>query len=260
MSALPQKVLFIVAATYCCAVLWMWIRQESYLFVPKHYDPYPQFEPFRWDRTINGVHHQGWFLDKGKEKTVIYHGGNAEDLAGHCEVMMAGLDANALLVNYRGYGQSAGTPGEKELVADCIAIFDLFCAEKNIAPSTIYLMGRSLGTGVAIQVAAARPQAAGLILVTPYESIAAIARFQYPWLPIERMLRHPFRAIDFAPKIKMPTRVILAEFDEVIPVESGRKLGEALGGPKEIITLPMGHMDINEHPGYFGMINRFINP
>jgi pimeloyl-ACP methyl ester carboxylesterase len=58
----------------------------------------------------------------------------------------------------------------------------------------------------------------------------------------------------------MPTRVILAEFDEVIPVESGRKLGEALGGPKEIITLPMGHMDINEHPGYFGTINRFINP
>jgi pimeloyl-ACP methyl ester carboxylesterase len=253
------RIVLLVVILYVCAVLWMWIRQESYLFVPKHYDPYPEFEHFRWDRTINGVQHQGWFLDKGKENTVIYHGGNAEDLAGHCEVMMAGLDANALLVNYRGYGQSAGTPGEKEMVADCIAVFDLFCAEKNIAPSNIYLMGRSLGTGVAIQVADARPQAAGLILITPYESIAAVARFQYPWLPIERMLRHPFRAIDYAPKIKMPALVVLAEFDEVIPIESGQKLGEALGGPKEIITLPMGHMDINEHPVYFGAINRFIN-
>jgi hypothetical protein len=118
-------------------------------------------------------------------------------------------------------------------------------------------MGRSLGTGVAIQVAAAR-LAAGLILVTPYENIAAIARFQYPWLPLHRMLRHPFPAIDFAPQIKMPALIILSEFDEVIPIESGRKLGEALGGPKEFITLPTGHMDINEHPDYFAIINRFI--
>jgi hypothetical protein len=260
MSALLLKLLAIVAVAYSCAVLWMWARQESYLFLPKHYDPLPEFERYRWDRTINGVQHQGWFLDNGKEKTVIYHGGNAEDLAGHCDVMMDGLDANALLVNYRGYGQSEGAPGEKEIVADGIAIFDLFCAEKNVSPSNIVLMGRSLGCGVAIQVAAARPQVSGLILVTPYESIAAIAKFQYPWIPIERMLRHPFRAIDVAPKIKMPTLVLLSEFDEVIPVGSGKKLSEALGGPKEIITLPMGHNDTNEHPGYFAAINRFIHP
>jgi pimeloyl-ACP methyl ester carboxylesterase len=243
---------------YGCTVLWMWIRQEHYQFIPKHYDPFPEFETFRWDRNINGVQLQGWFLDKGKEKTVIYHGGNAEDLAGHCEVMMNELDANVLLVNYRGYGQSEGKPGEKEMVADSIAIFDLFCSEKNIAPSNIILMGRSLGTGVSVQVAAARPQAAGLILVTPYENIAAIARFQYPWLPLDRMLRHPFPAIDFAPQINMPALVLLAEFDDVIPVESGRKLGEALGGSKEIITLPTDHMEINQHPDYFNIINRFL--
>jgi pimeloyl-ACP methyl ester carboxylesterase len=73
------------------------------------------------------------------------------------------------------------------------------------------------------------------------------------------MLRHPFPAIDFAPQIKMPALVILSEFDEIIPIETGRRLGEALGGSKEIITLPMGHMDINEHPGYFGAINAFVN-
>jgi len=258
MGALLLNLLLIVAATYGCAVLWMWIRQEHYLFLPKHYDPFPKFERFRWDRVIHGVPHQGWFLDKGKEKTVIYHGGNAEDLAGHCEVMMEGLDANVLLVNYRGYGQSKGKPGEKELVADCLEIYDLFRKETGTPAEKLFLMGRSLGTGVAIQVAAAR-LAAGLILVTPYENIAAIARFQYPWLPLHRMLRHTFHAIDFAPKIQMPSLVILAESDEVIPIESGRKLGEALGGPKEVITLPTGHMDINEHPGYFVAINKFIN-
>ncbi|MFA5027752.1 MAG: alpha/beta hydrolase [Candidatus Methylomirabilota bacterium] len=259
MSSLGFKLILLVAVIYVCAVLWMWARQENYLFLPKHYEVLPEFERFRWDRKINGVQHQGWFLDKGKARTVIYHGGNAEDLAGHCEVMMDGLDANALLVNYRGYGQSEGTPGEKEMVADCVAIFDLFCAEKNVAPSNIFLMGRSLGSGVAIQVAAARPEAAGIILVTPYESMETIARFRYPWLPAKGILRHSFRAIDYAPKIQMPALVLLSEFDEVIPVATGRKLGEALGGPKEIITLPMGHMDINEHPGYYGAINHFVN-
>ena len=250
--------LFLVSVAYVGAVLWMWAMQERYLFQPKRYDPPPQFEPFRWDRTVNGIRRQGWFIDKGHEKTVIYHGGNAEDLAGHCGIFFDGLEANTLLVNYRGYGHSEGKPGEKEMVEDAVAVFDLFCEERNIPPSNLFLMGRSLGSGVAVQVAAARPQAAGLILVTPYESIEKVARFQYPWLPIKWVLRHPFRSIHFAPEIQMPALVLLAEFDEVIPVETGRRLGQALGGPTEIITLPTGHNDMQEHFRYFAAINRFI--
>ncbi len=252
------RIALLLVVLYGGAVVWMWARQEAYLFLPKRYEVLPEFERYRWDQTINGVRLQGWFIDKGAEKTLIYHGGNAEDLAGHCDVLFDGLDINALLINYRGYGESEGVPGEKEMVADCIAIFDLFCQEKNISPSNIFLMGRSLGSGISVQVAAARPQAAGVILVTPYESIAAIAKFQYPWLPLHRMLRHPFRAIDHAPAMKMPALILLAESDEVIPIESGLKLGEAWGGPKEIIILPMGHNDINEHPDYFEAINRFV--
>lgn len=258
MSAFILKLLLLIAVAYCCAVLWMWIKQESYLFLPNHWKPLPQFGKYRWDREVNGVKLQGWFLDKGADKTVIYHGGNAEDLSGHCDVLFDGLEVNALLVNYRGYGASEGTPGEKEMVSDCTAILDLFCKEKQVPPSSVFLMGRSLGSGVSVQVAAARPDVAGVILVTPHESIAAIAKFQYPWLPIEKMLRHPFRSIDYAPDMQVPALVLLAEFDKVIPVESGRKLGEAWGGPKEIITLPMGHDDINEHPAYFEAINRFV--
>jgi pimeloyl-ACP methyl ester carboxylesterase len=239
-------------------VLWMWVRQESYLFIPNHYEVQPEFEKYRWDREVNGVRLQGWFLDKGADTTVVFHGGNAQDMAGHCERIFTALQSNALLVNYRGYGQSEGTPGEKEMVADSIAVLDLFCKEQQAPLSSIVLLGRSLGSGISTQVAAARPQVAGVILVTPYESIAAIARFQYPWLPIEKMLRHPFRAIDYAPNNLMPALILLAEFDEVIPIESGRKLGEAWGGPKEIITLPTGHNDINEHPDYFEAINRFV--
>ncbi|QHI70463.1 alpha/beta hydrolase [Tichowtungia aerotolerans] len=252
------KLMVLAILVYAGAVIFMWVRQDRFLFKPNHWEPLPEFEKYRWDREVNGVKLQGWFLDKGCDKTVIYHGGNAEDLAGHCDVLFQGLTTNALLVNYRGYGQSEGRPAEKDMIADCIAVLDLFCKEKAVPFSSIFLMGRSLGSGVSVQVAAARPEVAGVILVTPYESIAAIARFQYPWLPIERLLHHPFQSIDFAPALKLPALVLLAEFDEVIPVESGLRLGSAWGGPKEIITLPTGHMDINEHPDYFTAINRFV--
>ncbi|MBC8207107.1 MAG: alpha/beta hydrolase [Kiritimatiellaeota bacterium] len=259
MGPMLLRIALLLITAWAGAVAWMWVRQEAYLFIPNHWDPLAEFESYRWDREINGVKLQGWFLDKGADITVVFHGGNAQDMAGHCERIFAELDSNALLVNYRGYGQSEGTPGEKEIVADSIAVLDLFCKEKQVPLSSIYLLGRSIGSGVSTQVAAARPEVAGVILVTPYESIAAIARFQYPWLPIERFLRHPFRSIDYAPNLQIPALILLAEFDEVIPVESGRKLGEAWGGPKEIVTLPTGHNDINEHPDYFEAINRFVS-
>ena len=252
------RIALVLGACYLGAFVWMWVRQEKYLFLPRRYEVDPSFEKYRWDQTVRGVHLQGWFIDKGKGKTVIYYGGNAEDLAAHCGVLYDGLDANALLINYRGYGQSEGTPTEVDMVADCIELFDRFCEHHQVDPKNIYLMGRSLGSGVAVQVANARPKAAGVILVTPYESIPVIARFQYPWQPLTLIIRHPFRSIDYAPNIKMPALVLLAANDEVIPVESGQRLGEAWGGSKEIITLPVGHMDINEHPDYFKAINRFM--
>lgn len=253
------RILLILLVSYVGAILWMWVRQESYLFLPQQFSPLPEFERYRWNREINGVQLEGWFIDRDAPRTVIYHGGNAEDLSAHCPVMANGLrDANALLVNYRGYGRSEGLPGEEVMVRDAIAVFDLFLEETGADPQSVFLMGRSLGTGVAVQTAAARPQAAGLILVTPYESIEAIARFQYPWLPVRGILRHPFRSIDHAPTIAMPVLILLAEYDRVIPLETGQRLAEAFAGPVEVITLPFGHNDIQEDGRYFGSINRFI--
>lgn len=252
------RIFLLFAAIYLAAFVWMWTRQERYLFQPCIAAVDPAFEPYRWNPTVRSVSLQGWFLDRGKEQTVIYYGGNSEDLAGHCRVLFDGLDANALLVNYRGYGRSAGAPSERAIVADSIALFDQFCKEKQIDPQCVYLMGRSLGSGVAVQVAHARPQAAGIILVTPYESIAALARAQYPWLPLKGVLRHPFRSIEFAPRIQMSALILLAEFDAVTPVEGGRKLGAAWGGPKQMITLPATHNTIHEQRAYFETINQFI--
>lgn len=252
------RILLLIALAYGGAFVWMWWRQEHYLFLPCRYDPPEGAERFRWNPSVNGVQLQGWFLDKGAARTVIYYGGNAEDVSGHIEPFFARLEANALLVNYRGYGESEGKPGEQAMVADALAIYDRFIAEKQIAPESIILMGRSLGSGVAVQVAAARP-ARGTVLVTPFESVAAIARFQYPWLITKGILRHPFRSVDLAPGIRVPLLTLLAQFDEVIPVETGQRLTAAWGGPAETVTLPATHNEINDDPGYFDAINRFVN-
>lgn len=252
------RILLLVALAYGGAMALMWIRQEHYLFLPCRYDPPDGAERFAWNVDVNGVQLQGWFLDKGAARTVIYYGGNAEDVSGQIEPFFARLEANALLVNYRGYGASEGKPSEKNMVADALSVYDRFVAEKQIAPENIILMGRSLGSGVAVQVAAARP-ARGVVLVTPFESIAAIARFQYPWLITKGILRHPFRCVEIAPRIQTPLLTLLAQFDEVIPVSSGQRLTAAWGGPNEAVTLPSTHNEINEDPGYYDAINRFVN-
>ncbi|MFA5687958.1 MAG: alpha/beta fold hydrolase [Kiritimatiellales bacterium] len=256
--SLIVRIIFICALLYAGILCWMWIRQEKFLFQPKHENPPAAFEHFRWDRTIDGFWHEGWFIDKKKPVTVIYHGGNAEDLANHVEIMFNGLDANVLMINYRGYGLSAGKPGEKVMVSDAIQLYDLFRAETGTPAEQLFLMGRSLGTGIAVQVAAARPSA-GLILVTPYAKIEDAARFQYPFLPpLNLLLRHRFRSIDYVTTIQTPALILLAAHDEMIPLQSGETLAEIYAGTKKIITLPTGHMDIHEIPEYFAAMNKFI--
>ncbi len=121
---------------------------------------------------------------------ILYFGGNAEEVSW----MLARAARHApgtgwLLVDYRGYGSSAGAPSEKTLVADALAWHDH--ATRELGAARIFVFGRSLGSGVAVQLAAARP-VAGVVVVAPYDSLTSVARRYYPFLPVGLMLKHPF--------------------------------------------------------------------
>lgn len=106
--------------------------------------------------------------------------------------------------------------------------------------------------------AGARPVRAA-ILVTPYDSIAAVASGQYPYLPVRLLLRHPFPSTDWAQKTQAPALLLAAERDFVVPATHAQRLFEAWAGAKQIHVLPQtGHNDIEMHPDYYRLINEFL--
>lgn len=171
-------------------------------------------------RGTDGTRLSGWLMtpeSKGPHPAVVYFGGRSEEVswvARDAGRMFPGMAV--LAVNYRGYGGSHGQPGEALLVADACMLFDWLSARTGVDPNRIALVGRSLGSGVAVQVAQARP-AHSLVLVTPYDSILALAKRRFRGVPVRLVLRHRFESVRHAPSLRVPTLVLRAENDVVVP-------------------------------------------
>lgn len=151
---------------------------------------------------------------------VVYLGGNAEDVSSSFPGLSVAFPDHAIyLLHYRGYGGSSGTPSEATLFADAIALFDKIHSEHP----DIVVVGRSLGSGVAVHLASIRP-VTRLVLVTPYDSIQELAALQFPYFPVRWLLRDKFESWRYAGQVTAPTVVIVAEHDEVIPRASTEAL------------------------------------
>lgn len=189
---------------------------------------------------------------------VLYFGGNAEEVSWMLEGIGNAPGVSWLLVSYRGYGLSEGSPGEAALVSDALQWFDHATTLSGVDPKRIFAFGRSLGSGVAVALADQRPLA-GLILATPYDSLAAVAKRYYWYLPVGLLLKHRFDSIALAPKLKQPLLCLIAERDEVIPPVHGERLFEAWGGAKRKILLQeAGHNSTDAHPMFWPAIREFL--
>lgn len=189
---------------------------------------------------------------------VIYFGGNAEEVSGM--VADAGRFGGwaLLAVNYRGYGTSEGRPGETALFSDARLLYDYAAGRPDIDRNRIVIMGRSLGSGVAVHLAAERP-GAGVILVSPYDSITSVAQGVYPFLPVRLLLKHPFDSLSRAVHMAAPMLCLVAGEDSVIPEAHSRRLFEAWTGPKEWHGFPrVDHNSIAGASGYWQAIAEFL--
>ena len=186
-------------------------------------------------------------------KAVIYFGGNAEDVAYSLPLLAEAFPGQALyLMNYRGYGGSSGTPSETALVADALMLFDQVAAEH----ASITVIGRSLGSGLAVHLASLRPKVARLVLVTPYNSIQELAAKQFPYVPVRWILQDKFESWRYAEKVAVPTLLVAAERDEVIPASSTEALLGHFGkGVATLAVVPgVGHNDISNAPVYLRLL------
>ena len=213
-------------------------------------------------RTTDGTRLHGWLRHGAEEAArpglVIYFGGNAEEVSG--QVLEAGALAPWSLAafNYRGYGLSEGRPSEAALVADALVAHDQLAAREDIDPERIVVFGRSLGGGVAVQLAAARP-VRGVVLVSPFDSLKSVGRRHYPFVPVSLLLRHPFDSVARAPDIEAPLLVLAGERDRIVPSTHSKRLFDAWRGPKRWDLLSgADHNGIHLHPDYWPAIREFL--
>jgi pimeloyl-ACP methyl ester carboxylesterase len=187
---------------------------------------------------------------------VIYFGGNAEDVSSNLNDFETVLPAHSIyLVNYPGYGGSTGSPSEDALFRDALAVYDLV----NKSHPNISIIGRSLGTGVAVYLATAR-KVDKLVLVTPYDSLEHVAEFHYPVLPISLLLKDKFNSLQRVPHITARALVLLAENDEVIPRKSSDALISAFppGQTKIVLIRGATHNSIGTFPQYSESMGTFL--
>jgi fermentation-respiration switch protein FrsA (DUF1100 family) len=248
-------------------VVLVWLAQERLVFYPQPGVPRP-VAPAGWrieevsHAARDGTRLAGVLLVPPVERPalVIYLGGNAEEVTSFAAEAAQTYGGRAvLLVNYRGYGHSEGRPGEKALVADAVELFDWAARRPDIDATRIALHGRSLGTGVAVQLAAARP-ARCIVLTSPFASIRAVASEIYPWLPVGLLIRHPFDSAVHAPKLKVPALVLMGAADTLVPLRHSERLAALWGGPVERAPFAgFGHNDLQAHPEYPRTIRAFLD-
>jgi pimeloyl-ACP methyl ester carboxylesterase len=211
-----------------------------------------------WLAAADGTRVHAWHLRAGPDM-VLYFGGNAEEVSWMLDAARAEAPGVSwLLLDYRGYGLSRGAPSQKALVADAIALYDRAKTLPGADPRRIFGFGRSLGSGVAVALASQRPLK-GIILSTPYDSLLAVARRYYGFLPVRWMLKHPFDSIALAPRLDTPLLCLIAGRDEVIPPVHAERLYEAWRGPKRRVLLAEAtHNTTDEAREFWASIRAFL--
>jgi fermentation-respiration switch protein FrsA (DUF1100 family) len=189
--------------------------------------------------------------------TLLYFGGNGDSLSGD-EPRLRQITAEGvgvLDVGYRGYSGSTGTPTEAGLRLDAEAAYAWLAA--RTPPQQIVIAGHSLGTGVAVRLAAERP-ARALVLESPFTSAMAVAQRLLPWAPVSLLMRDRFESDQWIGKAHMPILIVHGDNDWTIPIKQGRALFALANQPKTFVRIPGGgHDDLSEH-GLYPQVWRFL--
>ncbi len=243
------------AAIYLAIGTWLYFRQRRLIFFPVAHDADFTADPVSLDN--DGVRLHGWVLNPGCDRALIYFGGNSE-MVTHRRDFFEDVfrDYSVYLFNYRGYGLSQGLPSEAALCADALAIYD-WLRPRHAAVSAY---GRSLGSGVAVYLAAQRPLDK-LLLLTPYDSVVEVAQRLYPIFPVRRLIKDRFDSAALADRIEIPVMIASAERDREIPLVHTLALEARFtrAAVRHIEIVDAAHNDIIDFPAYREAVQEFIS-
>jgi len=197
-----------------------------------------------------------WTLNPGKEKALIYFGGNAENVAYNIDDFRRLFpDRTVYLVNYRGYGGSSGSPHEEGFYRDALFAYNYFKKQHT----ALCVMGRSVGAAVATYLASKR-DVDKLLLVTPFDSAVNVGKKLYWFFPMGLILKERLDSAGRAAKITTDTLIIAAANDRIISYEHTHNLVQAFSKTRvEVATLSdTGHNTVHLHPDYKKIITAFM--
>ncbi|MEA3194067.1 MAG: uncharacterized protein QOD26_2400 [Betaproteobacteria bacterium] len=254
----------VIATVVIGVPLLVFLLQERLIFMPRPLSEaaladigtrFPKGQNV-FAQAADGTRLHAWHLPgPSGAPLVLYFGGNAEEVSWMLGEANGASSVGWLLIDYRGYGASDGSPSEAALMSDALLWYDKFSPQAK----KIYAFGRSLGSGVAVRLAAER-RVDAVILATPFDSLVQVAKRHYPFLPVGLLLKHRFDSISRAPKITAPLLCLVATRDSIIPPEHAKLLYDAWAGPKRWVALEeAGHNTVDAHPNYWRSINAFLN-
>ena len=199
--------------------------------------------------STDGTRVHAWFYSvPDATHTIVFFHGNGESIefSGPWAGSLAkALNANVMMFDYRGYGRSEGKPFERGVVQDGISVVDWVAARLNVPTQQLVYVGRSLGGGVAAQVAISRPPKA-LVMLSTFSSLIDVAGEVMPRMPFRLIMKNQYESSKALSRMDMPLLVVHGDSDRLVPLKLAKKMFEAAGSDrKQIRVLPgKGHNDL----------------
>jgi pimeloyl-ACP methyl ester carboxylesterase len=248
--AIPRwrRLLTVVLCTYIGVIVLTAAFQAKLIYFPSRVlELTPASVGLRFDdvtlTTDDGVKISAWFVPReGARATIVFFHGNAGnngDRVPELQVLNF-LGFAAMIVDYRGYGKSEGSPGETGTYLDAEAAWKYLTQTRGLAPESIVILGESIGGAVAIELAL-RHTPGALVVQSSFTSLADIAAIHYPLLPVRWLIRHRYDSIDKVGRIPCPKLFIHSTDDSLIPLVNGRALFDAAAEPKQFLETPGEH-------------------
>lgn len=240
------------AGLYLLLTATLFFTQRSLLYYPSHsYVPLAEanvntaFQEIAV-KTADGIDLKAWYAPAtSKPYTIVFFHGNADSLPTAAQIADPYIAAGygLLVAEYRGYSGLPGAPTETGLYADGRAYVGEL-ERRGIGPGQIILMGHSLGTGIAVEMAQEN-HVAGLMLLAPYLSLPKVAQVHFSIFPVGILVLDRFENAKKIGTIHAPILIVNGSKDDVVPPAQGRELYDLANEPKELHTLPdRGHNDL----------------
>ncbi len=247
------RIFIIGFSAWVIVVAWVWLTQDRMVYFPQVGRDNPatpaaaglRFEDLRL-QTEDGETLAAWWVPAPAEKVrgaVLLLHGNAGSVADRIMYLphFAAMGYGVLLIDYRGYGQSSGSPSEEGTYADARTAWR-WLNERGFAAGDIVLVGESLGGAVAAELAA-RVQPRALLLLSTFTSVNDLGGELYPWLPVRLLSRFRYDTLQGVTDYRGPVLVVHSRDDEIVPFAHGQRLRAAAGARGQLLELRGGHND-----------------